>query len=296
MKNYYDILGVAKTATQDEIKSAYRKLAKKYHPDKNNGDSSVEEKFKEVAEAYEHLGTEEKRKKYDNSQTYSRNSDYDFSGFGGFNDHSFGRSANSQETLTITVEYEATIAELMEGKSFTVKYEAYKLNTKVNKEVNVLINLSTTSYPITFERNAYFITLKVRGAGSSKDYSDFDFFGRPQRGTISGDLIIKVKIDTLGLRFDQSNIIQDVEVNLYDILFSEELILEGKFGKKYRIKSFGRDNLSDIKVKIGDQGLISAFGNKGTYIFNLIVKKPKLSNLSQEKLDLFKDLLIDIDK
>jgi len=64
-KDYYKILGVDKTATADEIKKAYRKLAVKYHPDKNPNNKSAEEKFKEINEANEVLGNVEKRKKYD---------------------------------------------------------------------------------------------------------------------------------------------------------------------------------------------------------------------------------------
>src|SRR4051812_20103816 len=65
----YVKLGVQKTATQDEIKSAYRKLAKKLHPDVNPGNKKIEEQFKEVNKAYELIGTPEARAKYDRGET-----------------------------------------------------------------------------------------------------------------------------------------------------------------------------------------------------------------------------------
>ena len=64
-RDYYDVLGVSKSASASEIKKAYRKLAIKYHPDKNPGDKQAEEKFKEAAEAYEVLSNAEKKQRYD---------------------------------------------------------------------------------------------------------------------------------------------------------------------------------------------------------------------------------------
>ena len=64
-RDYYEVLGVSKSATDDELKKAYRRLALKYHPDKNPGDKEAERKFKEAANAYEVLSNPEKRKMYD---------------------------------------------------------------------------------------------------------------------------------------------------------------------------------------------------------------------------------------
>ena len=68
-KDYYKALGVSKTAKPAEIKAAYRKLARKYHPDANKGDASAEERFKEISEAYSVLSDEKRRKEYDEARS-----------------------------------------------------------------------------------------------------------------------------------------------------------------------------------------------------------------------------------
>ena len=96
-EDYYRLLGVNRNAAADEIKKAYRKLARKYHPDVNPGDKHAEERFKKISEAYDVLSDAKKREVYDAYGTYSDNlrgggagqgpgvdfAGFDFSGFGG---------------------------------------------------------------------------------------------------------------------------------------------------------------------------------------------------------------------
>ncbi|MDX5420706.1 MAG: J domain-containing protein [Hymenobacteraceae bacterium] len=88
-KDYYKILGVDKTASQADIKKAYRALAKKYHPDKTKGDTAAEDKFKDISEAYEVLGDAEKRKQYDQLGANWRQ--FQQGGFGGGRGQQYGQ-------------------------------------------------------------------------------------------------------------------------------------------------------------------------------------------------------------
>ncbi len=141
-KDYYAILGVSRTATIEEIKKAYRKLAIKYHPDKNPGDKEAEEKFKEISEAYEVLSNEEKRRIYDqygyeglkNSgfkapdiEEILRDFENLFGGFGDFFGGGFGQSGRRRRTtrgsdihITLKLSLE-DIAKGVKGKKIKIK-------------------------------------------------------------------------------------------------------------------------------------------------------------------------------
>lgn len=146
-RDYYAVLGVSKTATADEIKKAYRKLAIKYHPDKNPGDKEAEEKFKEAAEAYSVLSDDQKRAQYDRFGHAGANAagfqGGGFSGFGGFGGFSvddisdlfadvigFGgrRNRGAQRGVKrgndLRVKVKLTLEEIASGTSKTLKIPA----------------------------------------------------------------------------------------------------------------------------------------------------------------------------
>ncbi len=125
-KDYYKILGVEKSATQDEIKKAYRKLAMKHHPDRNAGKKSSEEKFKEITEANEVLSDPDKRKKYD---TLGSNwNQYQHTGGQGFDDFSsrFG-GGRRQSGQGSTYEYSGNINDMFgnAGGGFSDFFESF---------------------------------------------------------------------------------------------------------------------------------------------------------------------------
>ena len=137
-RDYYDVLGVGKSADNKEIKKAYRKIAIKFHPDKNPGNKEAEEKFKEAAEAYEVLSNNEKRQRYDQfghagmkgsaggfgggmnmEDIFSQFGDIFGGGFGGFGGGRGGRRVVKGTNLRIRLSL--TLKEILEGVDKKIK-------------------------------------------------------------------------------------------------------------------------------------------------------------------------------
>ena len=144
-KDYYEILGVAKTATDEEIKKNYRKIAMQCHPDKNPGNKQAEERFKEAAEAYEVLSDKQKREIYDH-YGHAGLSSTGFQGFSGFDDvfsnfgdifedvFGFGRTRGRGRTRTgvragADLRYDLKISFLDAAFGFTTTIDIEKLHT-----------------------------------------------------------------------------------------------------------------------------------------------------------------------
>ncbi len=146
-RDYYEILGVSKSSDKEEIKKAYRKMALKYHPDKNPGDKEAEEKFKEAAEAYDVLSNDDKRRKYDQfgHQAFSGGGgggwsgggmtmedifssfgdifgDSIFGGFGGFG-RSNARSVNKGGNIRVKIKL--NLSEIVNGTEKKIKINKY---------------------------------------------------------------------------------------------------------------------------------------------------------------------------
>jgi len=195
-KDYYKVLGVSKSASQDEIKKAFRKLAVKYHPDKNPDDKKAEEKFKEINEANEVLGDPDKRKKYDelgsNWKQYQQQGApggqsgygrtyHDFGqGFGGefsdffesfFGGSSFGgfgqqqRGSSSRKGQDLNAEMEISLNDVFYGGSKPVTIDGERVNLKLK--------------PGT--RDGQILRMKGKGTAGAG-------------GAASGDLLITVRV------------------------------------------------------------------------------------------------------
>ena len=129
-KDYYEVLGVSRNSTEDEIKQSYRKLALKYHPDRNQGNPEAEEKFKEASEAYSVLGNGEKRKIYDNY------------GFDGLNMGGRGFSTSSFFSDSIFSDFGDILGDLFGFGNFSSTRKNERYRTRKGSDIGIEVDLT----------------------------------------------------------------------------------------------------------------------------------------------------------
>lgn len=283
-KDYYEVLGVKKDASADDIKKAYRKLAMKYHPDKNPEDKNAEEKFKEISEAYAVLSDAEKRQEYDayGSEGFSRKFSQEdiFRGFdindlfrefgfgGGSRTFSFGGGNRYQPQPHKGNDYEydlsISVAEAYNG----IKRElSLNLGSSVKK---VSVNI-----PAGIDEGQ---KLRLKGEG-----------GPGANGGPNGDLFVKIKIASSSKFYlEGRDIVTTQEIKLTEALLGTSLHVTDAAGKKLDLK-VPAGTKHGTKLRLRGKGLpaLKKFVG-GDLLVKINVAIPK--KLSDEQIALINNL------
>lgn len=287
-KDYYKILGVERSASQDEIKKAYRKLAVKYHPDKNPDDKVAEEKFKEISEAYQVLGNADSRKKYDElGANWKQYENAGFNGFGGgqgfsasgfsdFFDMFFGGQGGGAGF---------DIRDFMSnGRRSSRPAKGSDLNATINMTLleayqgsQRILDLNGNTIKITIKpgvRDGQ--VLRIKGKGNP---------GR--NGGDNGDLLIKVVItnDPVYQR-DGDDLIRNVNIDIYTAILGGKITVNTLKGDvNVPIKPQTQNN-STLRLK----GLgMPRYGKEGAGALLLKVQLLLPEHFSQKELELIKE-------
>lgn len=294
-RDYYEILGVSKSASDDEIKKAYRKLAVKYHPDKNPGDKEAEAKFKEINEAHDVLSDKQKRARYDqfghagvggaggnpfsgsgnpfgqggnfnfNGQTFN----FDFgAGNGVFDDllgSLFGFGAAGGRRPRRGADYQTTVTLTFEEAIFGTN----KKVTVENKDLKVKI-------PAGIDDG---VSIRLKGKGAPA----------PEDGAEPGDLYVRVRVKPhKRLTREGAIVLSEERISMVDAALGCEIEVETVDGTITMKVPAGTQ--SGTPFKLSGHGVpFRADGDRGPHIVTVIVETPKnLSRKQKELLEEFK--------
>ncbi len=329
MKDYYSILGVSRSSSKEDIKKAYRKLAMAYHPDKNQGNEAAAEKFKEISEAYEILGDDEKRRKYDTPKQQTRQSSNgfgfeewvnNFSGdFKGYRtrENAKGRASQGRthtppkdtEYLNIYLKQGLDFSEAVIGKkiefNFTrkiVKYTGHAgdmisyVREDDSKDLAITVSLTQTHLLIKKESDKLTARVRIAKMGNEDVESRNNIWGELEQTPIFGDLIVDLEFSLpQNVKLEENNIIQYVDIPLYKLLAKGEKIrVETIIDKKYDAEINQPDHLNNLKFVLTGKGILNSSNQLGDYIIRFNVNTPNLSKLSKEDRESFLKYLSEV--
>ena len=301
-KDYYKILGVDKSATQDEIKKAYRKLAMKFHPDRNAGNKSAEEKFKEITEANEVLSDPEKRKKYD---TLGSNwKQYQNTGGHGFNDF-YSNFGGGRRQPGSSYEFSGDINDIfggMGGGGFSDFFESFfggergfggrsrTQKTAVDVEANMNITLEDVFNGGEKQISIDGKKLKIKINPGTKDGQKLRLKGLGRSKTASGekgDLYLNLHI----LRhpfyeIKENDLYYNLDVDLYTAVLGGKENIRTLDGKTISI-AIPEGTESEKLLKLKNLGM-NKDGGRGDLFVKIHVTIPK--GLNKEEKELFNKL------
>lgn len=291
-KDYYKILGVEKTASTNEIKSKYRKLAKKYHPDLNPNDDQAQEKFKEISEAYEVLSDEKKRKKYD---TFG--SGYNFQGGQDFNPNDFGYTYTTSSMGDFSDFFE-TIFGGGSGRKTTTRSSfsfddlfSPRSKKKARPQYNSSLNISLKeayegvdkTVRVSFNGQSVSMDVKVpKGITPGKKLRV-----KGEKWGLDGDVLFEININNSEREYlEDNNIIYQAEISPWDAYFGGEVLISPLTGK-LKIK-IPEKTESGQRLKIKGRGFENLKGSKGDLLVEFQIKNPK--TLTKDQEDLYRKL------
>jgi curved DNA-binding protein len=275
-QNYYSVLGVDKNATQDEIKKAFRKQAKRYHPDANPNDPQAEERFKEINEAYETLGDPEKRRQYDMfGHDYARQgAGGPPPGYGGMGGMGSMSAEDLQDILNSFMNFGRTSqrgrsplrGQDIEQPVQISLYEAYhgteRILNKGNRQLRVSIPAGATD------------GTRVRVAGEG---------GLGANGGLPGDLYLVVEVaEDPQFKRDGYDLTVDVNVDMFTAMLGGEVQVP-TLGRPLKLK-IPAGTQSGRKFRLAGKGMPSTKGSPGDLYARINITVPETLTPEQRRL------------